>query len=158
MMGDGSPNTDRYSGFSFYCALTRHYLDQAGILTMKQMIDGESVAWNVQPYCVEGGYAGTDWRGIESHEYHMDGNTFHIGTTNSRPEYLDKALARTPEGEPYFLSVMIGTASEDAATYATEVKKYLESRNDGRKYVFVRTADLARHLPRLQRTSDQVDP
>ena len=38
---------------------------------------------------------------------------------------------------------MIGTASEDAATYATEVKKYLESRNDGRKYVFVRTADLA---------------
>lgn len=73
----------------------------------------------------------------------MDGNTFHIGTTNSRPEYLDKALARTPEGEPYFLSVMIGTASEDAATYATEVKKYLESRNDGRKYVFVRTADLA---------------
>lgn len=143
MMGDGSPNTDRYSGFSFYCALTRHYLDQAGILTMKQMIDGESVAWNVQPYCVEGGYAGTDWRGIESHEYHMDGNTFHIGTTNSRPEYLDKALARTPEGEPYFLSVMIGTASEDAATYATEVKKYLESRNDGRKYVFVRTADLA---------------
>ena len=106
-------------------------------------IDGASVAWNVPPYCVEGGYAGTDWRGIESHEYHMDGNTFHIGTTNSRPEYLDKALARTPEGEPYFLSVMIGTASEDAATYATEVKKYLESRNDGRKYVFVRTADLA---------------
>ncbi len=54
MMGDGSPNTDRYSGFSFYCALTRHYLDRAGILTMKQMIDGESVAWNVQPYCIEG--------------------------------------------------------------------------------------------------------
>lgn len=143
MMGDGSPNTDRYSGFSFYCALTRHYLDRAGILTMKQMIDGESVAWNVQPYCIEGGYAGTDWRGIEPHEYHMDHETFHIGTTNSRPEYLDRALARTPEGEPYFLSVMIGTASEDAPTYALEVKRYLESRNDGRRYVFVRTADLA---------------
>ena len=110
---------------------------------MKQMIDGESVAWNVQPYCIEGGYAGTDWRGIEPHEYHMDHETFHIGTTNSRPEYLDKALARTPEGEPYFLSVMIGTASEDAPTYALEVKRYLESRNDGRRYVFVRTADLA---------------
>ena len=49
----------------------------------------------------------------------------------------------TPEGEPYFLSVMIGTASEDAPTYALEVKRYLESRNDGRRYVFVRTADLA---------------
>lgn len=143
MMGDGSPNTDRYSGFSFYCALTKHYLRQAGMHTLKQMIDGEAVAWNVQPYCVEGGYAGTDWRGIGATEYHMDDNCFHVGTTNSRPEYLDKALDAATPGEPLFLSVMIGTASEDVATYSTEVRKHIEARQDGRKYVFLRTADLA---------------
>lgn len=143
MMGDGSPNTDRYAGFSFYCALAKHYLDKAGMLTIKQMIDGESVAWNVQPYCVQGGYAGTDWRGIGPYEYHMDQDTFHVGTTNSRPEYLYKAIDNAPKGEPLFLSVMIGTASEDVTTYAAELKKELEARNDGRRYVFLRTADLA---------------
>jgi len=143
MMGDGSPATDRYSGFSFYCALAKHYLDKAGMLTLKQMIDGEAVAWNVQPYCLEGGYAGTDWRGIGSHEYHMDCECFHVGTTNSRPEYLYKAIDTAPKDEPLFLSVMIGTASEDAPTYAARLKHELETRNDGRKYVFVRHADLA---------------
>ena len=143
MMGDGSPTTDRYSGFSFYCSLTKHYLEQAGMLTMKQMVDGEAVAWNVQPYCLEGGYAGTDWRGIGSTEYHMDNECFHIGTTNSRPEYLNEVLNTASVDEPLFLSVMIGTASEDVLTYATELKKQIEARNDGRKYVFVRTADLA---------------
>lgn len=143
MMGDGSPTTDRYSGFSFYCSLTKHYLEQAGMLTMKQMVDGEAVAWNVQPYCLEGGYAGTDWRGIGSTEYHMDNECFHIGTTNSRPEYLNEVLNTASVDEPLFLSVMIGTASEDVLTYAAELKKQIEARNDGRKYVFVRTADLA---------------
>lgn len=143
MMGDGSPEPDRYSGFSFYCALTSHYLDKAGLLTIKQMIGGEPVAWNVQPYCLEGGYAGTDWRGIGPTEYHMDNETFHVGTTNSRPEYLDRALDNAPKDQPLFLSVMIGTASEDCVGYASELKKRLEARNDGRKYVFVRTADLA---------------
>ena len=158
MMGDGSPNTDRYSGFSFYCALTRHYLDQAGILTMKQMIDGESVAWNVQPYCVEGGYAGTDWRGIESHEYHMDGNTFHIGTTNSRPEYLDKALARTPEGGAV---LPLGDDRDgqrgrcDLCHGGEEVPRVAQRRPQVRLRAHGRSG---RHLPRLQRTSDQVDP
>ena len=38
---------------------------------------------------------------------------------------------------------MIGTASEDVTTYASELKKQIEARNDGRKYVFLRTADLA---------------
>lgn len=143
MMGDGSPNTDRYSGFSFYCDLTKHYLEQSGIMTVKQMIDGEAVAWNVQPYCVEGGYAGTDWRGIGPREYHMDGECFHVGTTHSTPEYLDRVLDETPADEPLFLSVMIGTACYDAPTYAAEVKARLEARNDGRRYHFVRTADLA---------------
>ena len=143
MMGDGSPITDRNDGFNFYCALTRHYLDQTGILTLKQMIDGESVAWNVRPYVVESGYAGTDWRGIGSYEYHMDGNTLHLGTTNSSPEYLDPVLDAAPMDEPTFLSVMIGTASSDCLSYARELKEKILSRNDGHKYVFLRTADLA---------------
>ena len=73
----------------------------------------------------------------------MDGNCFHVGTTNSEPKYLDAALDNAPEGEPLFLSVMIGTASTDCLTYAAELKKKIEARNDGKKYIFVRTADLA---------------
>ena len=143
MMGDGSPIPERYEGFSFYCALAKHYVEKAGMRTVKQMISGEDVAWNVQPYVVQSGYAGTDWRGIGPYEYHMDGNCFHVGTTNSEPEYLDAALDNAPEGEPLFLSVMIGTASTDCLTYAAELKKKIEARNDGKKYIFVRTADLA---------------
>ncbi len=143
MMGDGSPIPERYEGFSFYCAWAKHYLEKAGMATIKQMISGEDVAWNVQPYVVQSGYAGTDWRGIGPYEYHMDGNCFHIGTTNSEPKYLDAAIDNAPEGEPLFLSVMIGTAATDCLTYAVELKERLESRNDGKKYIFVRTADLA---------------
>lgn len=143
MMGDGSPITDRNEGFNFYCALTRHYLDLTGILTLKQMIDGESVSWNVQPYVIESGYAGTDWRGIGSYEYHMDDNCLHLGTTNSGPEYLEPVLDAAPMDEPTFLSVMIGTASSDCLTYAKELKERILARDDGRRYVFLRTADLA---------------
>lgn len=143
MMGDGSPIPERYEGFSFYCALANHYIRKAGIHTIKQMISGEDVAWNVQPYVVQSGYAGTDWRGIGPYEYHMDGECFHIGTVNSEPEYLDKVLDNAPEGQPLFLSVMIGTAATDCLSYAARVKERIESRNDGKKYLFVRTADLA---------------
>lgn len=141
MMGDGSPCTDRYSGFSFYCAWARHYLDKSGILTLKQMIDGESVAWNVQPYCLEGGYAGTDWRGIGPKEIHMDNKTVHVGTTNHRD--LDKIIDETPADEPLFLSVMIGCAHMDVTSFAKELHDSIVARNDGRKYVFMRNADLA---------------
>lgn len=141
MMGDGSPNSDRYEGFSFYCAWAKHYIDQAGVLTMKQMIDGESVAWNVQPYCLEGGYAGTDWRGIGPKELHFDNNTLHVGTTNERN--LEKIIDATPADEPLFLSVMIGCAHMDVTSYAKQIQERLLARNDGRKYEFMKTADLA---------------
>lgn len=143
MMGDGSPDPERYEGFSFYCALTKHYIEQAGILTVKQMIGGEPVAWNVQPYALQGGYAGTDWRGIGPYEYHMDSNTFHVGTTNHAPEYLDPVLDNAPADEPLFLSVMVGCADTDCVSYAAELKKKILERNDGKKYIFMRTADLA---------------
>ena len=141
MMGDGSPNADRYEGFSFYCALAKHYIDQAGILTMKQMIDGEPTAWNVQPYCLEGGYAGTDWRGIGPREIHLDNHTVHVGTTNW--ENLAAVIDSTPADEPLFLSVMIGCAHMDICTHAKNVYDSIVARNDGRTYEFMRTADLA---------------
>lgn len=143
MMGDGSPNTERYEGFSFYCALAKHYVEKAGMFTLKQMIGGEAVAWNVQPYVVQSGYAGTDWRGIGPYEYHMDGNCFHVGTVNSDPEYLDKVLDNAPEGQPLFISLMVGCADKDCLTHTVEVKKRIEARNDGKKYIFARTADMA---------------
>lgn len=141
MMGDGSPEPDRYSGFSFYCAWAKHYIDQAGILTMKQMIGGEPVAWNVQPYCLEGGYAGTDWRGIGPHEIHVDNRTVHVGTTNW--SHLEEVIDSTPADEPLFLSVMIGCAHMDVTSFAKELYEKISSRKDGREYVFMRTADLA---------------
>ena len=96
MMGDGSPIPERFEGFSFYCDWTKHYMDKAGMRSMKQMIGAEPVAWRVKPYCINGGYAGTDWRGIGPYEYHMDDQTFHIGTTNSRESNLSNAIDDAP--------------------------------------------------------------
>lgn len=143
MMGDGSPDPERYTGFSFYCALCRHYIDQAGIGVVKQMIGGEAVAYNVRPYVLQGGYSGTDWRGIGPYECHMDGETFHVGTTNHAPEYLDAVLDNAPSGQPLFLTVAIVCAHADSPSHAVAVKERLLSRNDGREYVFMRVSDLA---------------
>lgn len=141
MMGDGSPISERFDGFSFYCDWTKHYMDKAGMRTMKQMIGAEPVAWRVKPYCINGGYAGTDWRGIGPYEYHMDNETFHIGTTNS--SYLMSAIDNAPEGKPLFLSVFIGGAHHDAPKMMKELAEKVKARNDGKNYYFVRSMDLA---------------
>ena len=60
MMGDGHPGSDRYAAFRFYCDMAHNYMQRAGIRTMKQMAEAEAVAWNVQPYMINSGYAGTD--------------------------------------------------------------------------------------------------
>lgn len=143
MMGDGSPNSERFSGFAFYCDLARHYLDQSGIISLKQMIDAEPVALRVQPYFINGGYAGTDWRGIGPYEYHLDNETFHIGTTHFKQEEIEKVLNAAPADEPLFLSVFFAGASRDLPTTIKEFKAQLEARNDGKNYHFVRSMDLA---------------
>jgi len=144
MMGDGSPATDRYEGFNFYCEWAKHYIKQAGFRTMKQMVDAEAVAWRVQPYVMNSGYAGTDWRGAGPYEYHMDNNTFHIGTLHiTEKGQLDEALKNAPKDQPLFLSIFCGTAVDDVPTKIKDLADRLNARNDGKKYIFVRSMDLA---------------
>ena len=52
-------------------------------------------------------------------------------------------IDETPADEPLFLSVMIGCAHMDITTFAKELHEKINARQDGRKYVFMRTADLA---------------
>jgi hypothetical protein len=143
MMSDGSPNTDRFTGFSFYCDFAKHYVTQAGIKTMKQMLDADPVSWRVQAYAINSGYAGTDARGVGPYEYHFNGQTFNIGTTNMKDEWLFKAIDNAPAGKPLFLSVFFAGANRDVPTEAKLLAEKLKTRGDGKKYYFVRTMDLA---------------
>ncbi len=143
MLADGSPISERFTGFSVYCNMARHYLDVSGIYTMKQMIEAETVGLRVQPYCMNGGYAGTDWRGIGPYEYHLDNATFHIGTTNAKDSEILRVLDAAPPGKPLFLSVFFGGAHRDLPTAIKELQAKLQSRNDGKHYHFVRSMDLA---------------
>ena len=143
MMRDGSPSSERFAGFSFYCDFTKHYLEKAGILTLKNMAEAEAVSWRVQPYSINGGYAGTDPRGIGGYEYHLDGNSFHIGSVTLREHSFDNIINNAPKGEPLFLCIFMGTASGDAPKSIKEAAEKIMSRNDGKKYHFVRIMDLA---------------
>jgi len=143
MLGDGSPGTDRFTGYAFYCDLLRHYLDQTGIRSMKQMVDAEAVSFRVQPYFINSGYAGDDWRGVGPYEYHMDNGSFHIGTVNIRDQDVNRALAAAPANQPLFLSIFCGTGSRDVSTAIKLLETKLKSRNDGRNYHFLRSMDLA---------------
>jgi hypothetical protein len=143
MMGDGSPRTDRSEGFKFYSELTKHYLKQSGMLSMKQMAEGEAVAWNVQPYFLNSGYAGTDSRGIGPYEYHMDGRTFHIGSLYQKEHDIKQIVKSAPKDKPLFLSIFAGTAAGDVCTDVKKFCEELKSQNDGKQYYFVRSMDLA---------------
>lgn len=143
MLGDGSPLSDKYEGFSFYTALTKYYLSQSGIMTLKQMAEGEAVAWNVQPYMLNSGYAGTDSRGLGPYEYHLDNASFHIGSLHIKEHDLNKIIQSAPVGQPLFLSVFAGTAAGDVCSAVKSFCDELVSRNDGKQYYFVRSMDLA---------------
>ena len=143
MMGDGSPGTDRFAGYSFYCDLAKHYIEQTGIKTMKQMLEADAVAWRVQPYSINSGYAGTDSRGVGPYEYHLNGQTFNVGTTNMKEQYLYKAIDSAAAGKPLFLSVFFGGAHRDIPAEIKSLSEKLQARHDGKKYYFVRTMDLA---------------
>ncbi|MDD4923201.1 MAG: GxGYxYP family putative glycoside hydrolase, partial [Bacteroidales bacterium] len=144
MMGDGAPSSDRYTGYLFYCEWARHYMNQAGFRTMKQMAEAEAVAWRVQPYVMNSGYAGTESRGCGPYEYHMDNQTFHIGSLHiSERDQLTKAIDAAPANQPLFLSVFCGTAVGDVPTTIKNMADKLKARNDGKKYYFVRSMDLA---------------
>lgn len=143
MMGDGSPRSDRSEGFKLYCELAKHYIKQAGMYSMKQMAEGEAVAWNVQPFFLNSGYAGTDSRGIGPYEYHMDGKTFHIGSLYQKEHDVKQIIKSAPKGKPLFLSIFAGTAAGDVCTDVKKFCEELKAQNDGKEYYFVRSADLA---------------
>lgn len=87
------------------------------------MVDGEVVAWRVKPYCINGGYAGTDWRDIGPYEYHLDDRAFHIGTTSCQESLLNETIDNAPKGEPLFLSVFIGGSYYNAPRLMKEIAK-----------------------------------
>jgi hypothetical protein len=147
MMGDGHPSSDRYAGFSSYCAMAREYLMRSGIRTLKQMGEAEAVAWNVRPYVINSGYAGTDSRGIGPYEYHLDAGTFHVGSVELKEggDLLRRTIAGAPKGRPLFLNVFSGTASGDAPALIKRTADALRATEaaDERTYFFVRSVDLA---------------
>lgn len=147
MMGDGHPGSDRYAAFRFYCDMAHNYMQRAGIRTMKQMAEAEAVAWNVQPYMINSGYAGTDPRGVGPYEYHMDGQTFHIGSVFPKGdvEFIRNLVRNAPRNQPLFLNVFSGTASHDSPAAIQQMAEALKAGEtaDERRYFFLRSMDLA---------------
>lgn len=143
MMSDGSPGSDRYKGFSFYCDFAKYYLKQSGIVTLKQMAEGEAVSWKVQPMVLNSGYAGTESRGIGAYEYHVDGRTFHVGSIHISEHDVKKIIRDAPAGQPLFLNIFAGTAAVDVPALVQKFTKELTAEKDGRSYYFVRSMDMA---------------
>lgn len=149
MLGDGSPLSDRYTGFTAYGAMLRHYLAQSGFLGMKQMSEGELTALQVQPYVLNSGYSCSDERGIGPYEYHLAGETFHIGTIVpgtgrdfANVERIRQVIREAPSG-PLFLAVFGGVASFDAPQKIAGFVRELQEDAAGRHPIFLRMSDLA---------------
>ncbi len=147
MISDGHPSSDHYSAFNFYCNFAKAYLERAGMMTMKQMEESEAIAWNIRPYVMNAGYSGSCSKGIGPYEYHMDNETFHIGSVklDDDPETIRKLVRNAPGKGPLFFSVFAGTADRDIPALVEKVvltMKALEA-EDGRQYFFLRSMDLA---------------
>lgn len=147
MLGDGSPQSERYEGFGYYCGFARHYMDLAGMRTMKQMLEAEAVAWNVRPGAILGGYSGADYRGIGAYEYHLDGDTFHIGSRPLGECDVVSLIEHAPEGQPLFLSIFSGTGSLNVSTRILRYSIEWAEKLPNKKLVFV-TATQAAQLYR----------
>ncbi len=146
MLSDGHPFSDRYTAFKQYCCFCSHYLKEAGMLTLKQMEESEAVAWNVQPYVMNSGYAGTCPKGIGVYDYHMDGECFHIGSSkHTDAESIRKLVRSTPGKGPLFLNIFCGTAIIDLPEMVKDIAETLWSgqARDGVEYFFLRSMDLA---------------
>jgi hypothetical protein len=168
MMGDGLPGSDRAEGFKAFCQMTASYLQRAGMHSLKVMAESEAVAWNVQPDVVNSGYDGpTDGRGIGPYEYHLDGETFHIGNVSAiswedwwqelgplHPEQVREVVRGAPPGQPLFLNIFCGTCNmdqfggehpRDAVAVINRMADILRAygEQDGKHYYYVRSMDVA---------------
>ncbi len=147
MLSDGHPHSDRYAAFKSYCDFCGHYMKRAGMFTLKQMEESEAAAWNIQPYVMNSGYAGTCPKGIREYEYHMDGDTFHIGSIKliDGPESVRDFVKNSPLEGPWFMSIFAGTAVVDLPQMVKDLADELKASesDDGVTYHFIRSMDLA---------------
>ena len=152
MFSDGSPAPDRYTGFAGYCRTVRRLMKRSGITCMKQMADSEAVAWNVQPAALLSGYAGKDPRGIGPYEYHMDGETFHLGTVPMGECDIVSIIRQAKK--PFFLSIFAGTAMDTVASRIREnAEKLLETLPD-EKLRFVTPSEAAALYRKVRRADE----
>ena len=142
MLADGYASSEKYEGFKFYCDFVSHYMEAAGMVTMKQMVEGEATAWNVQPEVLLGGYSGHDWRGIAYNEIHLDGNTLHIGSNSLGEEDIEGMIASAKDDEPMFISVFSGTASRDVCTRILDAANSWQEKFPNKKIRFVLSAQI----------------
>lgn len=142
MTGDGYPSSERRRGFKFYCDYCAHYMKMAGMTTMKQMVEGEAAAWNIQPKVLLGGYSGSDWRGIDISDYHKDGNTFHIGSASLGETDIEGYIARSTPDKPEFISVFARTASSDVCTSIAKTAETWTKKFPDKKLRFVLSRQL----------------
>jgi len=146
MLSDGSPHPDRYTGFNRYCQILKQCMKRAGMVSMKQMADSEAVSWNVAPDVILSGYSGSDPRGVGPGEYHMDGETFHIGS--SPLGECDLVSIIRDADTPFFLSVFAGTAMGSVASQISRAVKELKEAMPEKKLRFV-TPSAAAKLYRI---------
>ena len=105
------------------------------------MADSEAVAWNVQPAALLSGYAGKDPRGIGPYEYHMDGETLHLGTVPMGE--CDIASIIRQAKKPFFLSIFAGTAMDAVASRIRESAEQLLEALPDEKLRFVTPSEAA---------------
>ncbi len=144
MTGDGYPSSERRRGFKFYCDYCSHYMKMAGMTTMKQMVEGEAVAWNIQPEVLLGGYSGSDWRGIDIGDYHKDGKTFHVGSSSLGETDIEGYIARSTPDKPEFISVFAATAGMDVCSRIANTAKAWTEKFPEKKLRFVLSCQLGR--------------
>ena len=146
MLSDGHPHSDRYLAFKRYCNFCDYYLEKSRMYTLKQMEESEAVGWNIQPYVMNSGYAGTCHKGIGEYEYHMDDETFHIGSIKlNNAQTIRKLIQAAHQPEPLFLNIFCGTAVEDLPQKVNDVANVLLQSEvaDGVRYFFLRSMDMA---------------
>lgn len=126
-------------------------MKRTGIVSMKQMADAEAVSWNVSPDVILSGYSGTDPRGIGPYEYHLDGSTFHLGSSPLGECDLVSIIQNAPD--PLFLSVFAGTAMGPVASVIKKASDELKSALPSKKLIFV-TPSLAGEIYRNWRKNN----
>ncbi len=116
------------------------------MFTLKQMEESEAVAWNVQPYVMNSGYAGTCPKGIGVHDYHMDDQSFHIGSIkHTDANNIRNRVKSAPGKGPLFLNIFCGTATIDLPQLVKDIAKDLWTgqSQEGVEYFFLRSMDMA---------------